>query len=111
MSTPPPVWPPQPNQPPPYGAPQSNSNATMILVLGILSIFCFGIILGPIAWILGNNALKDGTADPSQIGQISAGRICGIVGTAIAILGIGYYVVVFVYLASHGGFLEGGAPG
>ncbi len=103
MSTPPPVWPPQPGQPSPYGAPQSSSNATLILVLGILSIFCFQIILGPIAWILGNNALKGGMVDPAQIGQISAGRICGIIGTVLGILGIIYYVVVFVFLASHGG--------
>ena len=96
MSTPPPVWPPQPGSPSPYGAPQSNSNGTLILVLGILSIVfgCFGIILGPAAWILGNNALKGGMVDPSQLGQINAGRICGIIGTVIGILGVIYLIVI-----------------
>ena len=73
MSTPPPVWPPQPGSPSPYGAPQSSSNATLILVLGIVSIFFLQIILGPIAWILGNNALKTGMVDPAQAGQINTG--------------------------------------
>ena len=106
MSTPPPVWPPQQGSPSPYGAPQSNSNATLILVLGILSIFCFGIILGPIAWILGNNALKSGYVDPSQAGQISAGRICGIIGTVLSILSIIYYIAVFGFVLAHPGALQ-----
>ena len=97
MSTPPPVWPPQPGVPSPYGAPQSNSNATLILILGILSIVfggC-GIILGPIAWVLGNNALASGTVDPSQAGQVTAGRICGIIGTLLSLLIIIVYVALF----------------
>ncbi len=94
MSTPPPVWPPQPGSPSPYGAPQSNSNATLILVLGILSIVCLP-ILGPVAWILGNNALASGTVDPSQIGQVNAGRICGIIGSVFIVLGIIYWIVIF----------------
>ena len=102
MSTPPPVWPPQQGSPSPYGAPQSNSNATLILVLGILSIVCIP-ILGPVAWILGNNALKSGTVDPSQLGQINAGRICGMIGSVFIVLGIIYYIAMFGFLASHGG--------
>ena len=41
---------------------------TLILVLGIVSIFVCGIILGPIAWVMGNNDLREmsaGTMDPS----------------------------------------------
>lgn len=102
MSTPPPVWPPQPGVPSPYGAPQSSSNATLILVLGILSIVlgCFGLVLGPVAWIMGNNALKGGMVDPSQVGQVNAGRICGIIGTVIGILGVIYLVAVFGVVGS-----------
>lgn len=94
MSTPPPVWPPQPGQPSPYGAPQPNGNGTLILVLGILSIVCLP-ILGPVAWILGNNALKSGYVDPSQAGQINAGRICGIVGSVFLVLAIIYWIFIF----------------
>ena len=113
MSTPPPVWPPQPGSPSPYGAPQSSSNATLILILGIASIFIFGIILGPIAWILGNNALKSGAVDPAQIGQVNIGRICGIVGTILSALGIIIYIVLIAgILGGHhpGGFIPTPAP-
>ncbi len=93
MSIPPPVWPPQPGVPSPYGAPQSNSNGTLILVLGILSIVCLP-ILGPVAWILGNNALKGGMVDPTQLGQINAGRICGMIGSVFIVLGLIYWIVI-----------------
>ena len=32
---------------------------TTIMVLGILSLFVVGIILGPIAWVMGNNDLRE----------------------------------------------------
>lgn len=99
MSTPPPVWPPQPGSPSPYGAPQSSSNGTLILVLGILSIVCLP-ILGPVAWILGNNALKSGYVDPSQLGQINAGRICGMIGSVFIVLGIIYWIVIIGMVGS-----------
>ena len=94
MSTPPPVWPPQPGSPSPYSQPPQNSNATLILVLGILSIVCLP-ILGPGAWGLGNNALSSGTVDPTQLGQVNAGRICGMVGTGLLVLGVIYWIVIF----------------
>jgi hypothetical protein len=114
MSTPPPVWPPQPGSPSPYGAPQSNSNATLILVLGILSIFCIP-ILGPVAWILGNNALASGMVPPAQMGQVSGGRICGMIGTAILVLGVIGYIIFFAVAGSAvlhhpGGFSPTPAP-
>jgi len=99
MSTPPPVWPPQPGVPSPYGTPQSNSNGTLILVLGILSIVCLP-ILGPVAWILGNNALKGGMIDPSQLGQINAGRICGMIGSVFIVLGLIYWIVIIGMVGS-----------
>lgn len=65
------------------GSPQPNG--TMILVLGILSIVICG-ILGPVAWIMGNNGmtlLNSGGGDESQRGNVNIGRICGIVGTVL----------------------------
>lgn len=100
MSTPPPVWPPQQGSPSPYGAPQpGSSNGTLILVLGILSIVCLP-ILGPVAWILGNNALKSGYVDPSQLGQINAGRICGMIGSVLIVLGLIYYIFIFATIGT-----------
>ena len=96
---PPPTGPPPPPPPPPppaggyYAAGGSipHPRGVPVLVLGILSFFCFGIILGPIAIVMGTNALKDVDAHPGTYnnrGQINAGRICGIIGTVLSVLGI-----------------------
>jgi hypothetical protein len=66
------------------------SQATTILVLGILSIVCCG-PLGIAAWIMGNNELKaidEGRRPPENRGNANAGRICGIVGVALSAVGI-----------------------
>jgi hypothetical protein len=63
-----------------------SSNGTLILVLGILSLVCLP-ILGPVAWIMGNNAINAGV-DESQRGTVNAGRICGIIGTVFMVLSI-----------------------
>ena len=66
------------------------SQATTILVLGILSIVCCG-FLGIAAWIMGNNELKaidEGRRPPENRGNANAGRICGIVGVALSAIGI-----------------------
>ena len=66
------------------------SQATTILVLGILSIVCCG-LLGIAAWIMGNNEMKaidEGRRPPENRGNANAGRICGIVGVALSAIGI-----------------------
>ena len=66
------------------------SQATTILVLGILSIVCCG-LLGIAAWVMGNNELKaidEGRRPPESRGTANAGRICGIVGVALTALGL-----------------------
>jgi predicted Zn finger-like uncharacterized protein len=60
----------------------------VVLTLGILSlvICCLGVILGPIAWVMGNNDMTDiraGRMDPEGEGLTNAGRICGIIGTIL----------------------------
>ncbi|GIV06064.1 MAG: hypothetical protein KatS3mg016_1639 [Fimbriimonadales bacterium] len=79
-----------------------STNATLILVLGILSIVCLP-ILGPVAWIMGNNALKEldqGFGDPNARGLVVAGRILGIIGTVLLILGCIYGVLMFTFLGA-----------
>jgi hypothetical protein len=64
---------------------------TTIMVLGILSLFVANIILGPIAWIMGNNDLKKmraGQMDRSGESNTNTGRICGIVGTILGAAGL-----------------------
>jgi len=86
---PPSVYPPPPTpyyQQTPYGGFLPSANGSTILTIGILSFFCFGFILGPIAWVMGNSALKlidSGQANPAERGSVEAGRICGIVSLCL----------------------------
>jgi len=81
-----------------------------ILVLGIMSFFIAGIILGPIAWVMGNTDLAEiraGRMDPEGEGATSAGRICGMISTILHIIGI----VLFLGFCCLGMGLSGGAGG
>lgn len=84
-------------------------NATLILVLGILSIICIP-LLGPVAWIMGNNALKEldqGFGDPNARGLVVAGRILGIIGTVLLVLSCVYAVLMFALLGGMAAFQGG----
>ena len=68
------------------------SQATTVLVLGILGIVICG-ILAPFAWVMGNReleAIDAGRRAPENRGTANAGRILGIIGTVL--LGIGVIV-------------------
>ena len=111
--------PPQPGAdpglgPPPTGAPVSyppsyagqidHPQGTTILVLGILGLVVCG-VLGPVAWIMGNNTLAEIDADPGRYGNrgnVVAGRICGIIATAFLALGALFLVVFFIAIAASG---------
>jgi len=64
-----------------------------VLVLGILSLVVCG-VLGPFAWVMGNRALRE--IDASQLTAqplggretVNVGRILGIVGTVLVVLGL-----------------------
>lgn len=82
---------------------------TLILVLGILSIVLCQ-ILGPFAWVMGNNDLKKiaaGTMDPEGQQTTNAGKICGIIGTILGILlilfWIAYAIFIFVIIGAGAG--------
>ncbi|KQY60146.1 hypothetical protein ASD11_11715 [Aeromicrobium sp. Root495] len=80
MTTPPPGWSRAPRHP----------DATTVLVLGILGIVLCG-VLAPIAWFMGTRVLREIDADPGLLdgrGEVNAGRILGIVGTAMLVLGL-----------------------
>ncbi len=76
-------------------------NGTLILILGIISLAggcsCFlpG-LLGPVAWVMANNALRTldmPGVDQTQRGSVVAGRVCGIIGTVIFVLFLLYFVL------------------
>ncbi len=100
MSPPPP--------PPAYGSPYGgyggyeHPQGTTILVLGILSLVACG-LLGPVAWVMGNNAIAEIDRNPSAYsnrGSVQAGRICGIVASALLIVSLVILVVVLIAAAA-----------
>ncbi len=71
---------------------QEDSQATTVLVLGILSLVLCQ-ILGPFAWVMGNKELAGidaGLRPPQNRGTAQAGRILGIIATVLMIIGIGF---------------------
>ena len=105
----------------PQGTPQTTAAPQMgmkpsrggaVLTLGILGIvLCF--IFGIIAWVMGKGDLremKEGKRDPSGEQLTKAGLICGIIGVALSVLGILWWLVMVLvvgssaFLGSMGGF-------
>ena len=67
-----------------YGRGVQPHRGSQVLTLGILSLFFFGIILGPIAWIMANNdlqAMAAGCMDRSGEDMTRRGQACAIFGT------------------------------
>ena len=72
-----------------------------ILVYGILSLVVCG-ILGPIAWSMGNEELRRierGEVDPSTRGNVTAGRICGMIASILMIVWFALIMFFFVLAA------------
>ena len=71
----------------------------LILVFGILGlVLCFP--FGIAAWIMGNgdmNEIRSGRMDPTGEGLTQAGRICGIVATILALLGVAVFFLLLVF--------------
>ncbi|GAA1961070.1 hypothetical protein GCM10009798_21030 [Nocardioides panacihumi] len=95
--TPPPPPPPGYGAPM-YGAPPANhKRAVLILVLGILSIPCCGLFTGIPAIIMGRKALAEIDGSGGTVGGrglVQGGYICGIVGTALSVLGIIVQIII-----------------
>ncbi|MDN4172716.1 DUF4190 domain-containing protein [Nocardioides sp. SOB77] len=99
--------PPQPPPPPPGGwAPPpppapTPGQATTALVLGVLSLTCFGFLTGVPAMILGKSAEREIAASGGRLGGAgvaTAGFVTGLVGTilsALALVVLVGMVVVF----------------
>jgi hypothetical protein len=85
-----------------YAPPTGNHpQGTLILVLGIAGFLVAGII-SPVAWVLGSRAMKDIRATgshPANEQLIVVGRILGIVGTVLLILGVLLGVLLVVLTA------------
>lgn len=85
--------------------PREHPKGTLILILGILSIVCIQ-LLGPVAWVMGNGALREIDANPgaySNRSTVNAGRICGIIGTIFLVLGVVTWIILIATGAMVGG--------
>lgn len=86
----------------PWGFTQAREHpqGTTVLVLGILSLVVCQ-ILGPFAWKIGSNALKEMDSQPdvtwSNRGNITAGRILGIVSTVLMLVGALFFVLWLIF--------------
>ena len=71
------------------GGPVDHPKGMTVLILGILSLVCCS-PLGIVAFIMGNNALKEIDAQPGRYGNrqiVQIGRILGIIGIVLLVLG------------------------
>ena len=71
---------------------------TTVLVLGIIGIACC-MICGIIAWVMGNNDLKEmdaGIMDPEGRGLTQGGKICGMVSVGLQIIGLLIWIAVMI---------------
>jgi hypothetical protein len=88
----------------PYGYRlQDHPQGTTVLVLGILSLVLCS-VLGPVAWVMGDNALREIDMNPQAYanrGTVQAGRICGIVATVLLVVSI--LGILLLLAASSGG--------
>lgn len=118
-------YPPPPGQYPPgqygyqpvYVAPK-HPQATLAMVLGIIgltSIMCYiTALVAPFAWWIGAKAVKEIDADPSRPGgrsEAMAGKIMGIIGTVMLIIGVlvlaGFITLLVTSSEFRDGFDEG----
>ena len=75
--------------PPSYQPPASHPQATTVLVLGIVGLAACQ-LAAPFAWVMGNRVVAEIDASGGAVGgrdAANAGRICGIVGTALLAVG------------------------
>jgi hypothetical protein len=64
---------------------------SLILALGIASLFTMPLILGPLAWVLGNHDIAEiraGRMDPEGESNTNTGRIIGMVMTILSLIGV-----------------------
>jgi hypothetical protein len=71
---------------PPRDMSRAPHRGQTIMVLGILSLVMGGIVLGPIAWIMGRSDLAEmdaGRMDRSGRDNTNTGRVCGMIATLL----------------------------
>ena len=81
-------------------SPEAQQRGTTALIVGIISLFCCSLVLGPIAIYLGVSARRDGAG-----GTATAGMVLGIVSLVLSVIGgIIYAAMMAAASSSSGGF-------
>ncbi|MCU1647311.1 MAG: hypothetical protein JWN03_7586 [Nocardia sp.] len=73
----------------PQHGPQEHPHASMVLILGVLGVFCCG-ACAPVAWVLGARSLREIDAAGGIYGgrhQVMIGLVLGIIGTVFMVCG------------------------
>jgi hypothetical protein len=86
---------------PAYGLLRDHGQATVSLVLGAIALCTGLLIVSPVAWWLGSQALAEIDASPgvyNNRGMARAGQICGLIGTALLTLGLLVLVAMLALL-------------
>ena len=86
MPTPAPTFRPEDDQP--TGPPRSSSNATVALVIALVGIFLFGVVLGPIAIVIGIRARTEIDESRGQLQGRGKATAAIFIGAASFIVGI-----------------------
>jgi hypothetical protein len=101
----PPYYQQQPYYQQPYGPVQDHPQATLVLILGILSLVICSLI-APFAWVLGKRAVREIDASGGTLGgrtQAQVGYIMGMVVTILMIIGVVVFgAIAIIAVASAG---------
>ena len=84
-----------------HGVQQDHPSATTALVLGILGLVLCQ-VLSPFAWVIGGRAVREIDASQGTLGgrgSANAGRVLGIVGTALLVVGLVVGAILLAGLA------------
>lgn len=87
------------------GPPVDHPKGVTILVLGIVSLVCCS-PLGIVAYVMGNNALREIDAEPGRYSNrqtVQIGRILGIVGMVLLVLGLIWFLFLGGLAVMSGG--------
>lgn len=98
----------------PYAMPRKHNDATTSMVLGIVSVsgaFICGlpVVMSPFAWYLGAKAEREIDASGGSLdgrGEATAGKVLGIIGTVLLLLGVAAIAVLIVLTFTVDGFWD-----
>ncbi len=86
-----------------YANTREHPDGTTVLVLGILGLVVCA-LLAPVAWVKGNTAKREMDAQPhvnwTNRGAVQAGRICGIIGSVLILVGVAFVLLLLIAVAA-----------